>query len=56
MIRSKKWNTYLGTYPGNGVLQSTYLTKKIHLEISIRKEMNTEETRVNDDNMKKCEK
>ena len=36
------WDTYLDTYPGNGVLQSTHLAKNFVLKISIRKKMNKE--------------
>ena len=33
------------TYPGDGVLQSTHLTKKIVLEISIRREEGARDAR-----------
>jgi len=45
----KSQDTYLDTYPGNGVLQSTQL-KKFILEISIR-EKSMEEVAVNNNNM-----
>ena len=46
-IRSKNLNTQLSTYSGNGVLQSTHLTKNCVLAISLRGKLNTRKTRVN---------
>ena len=37
-IKEKKKITHFHTYSGDGVLQSTHLTKKFVLEISVRRE------------------
>ena len=54
-IRSKKWghvSGYVSRERGGTIYPPN---KNFVLKILIRKEMNTEEIRVNDDNMIKCE-